>query len=135
MATDRVKRMPAAAARVASAASLRIHPDVVLHDEPHRPRDLRKLGLGSEIDPNEPTGIGVVARGRTVEAPIPGKKRRVGFERETGEEIFGPVLKRFGPGEAVRLPASEVRRLKELGFLVDASKAVPEIQTGRYSLT
>ena len=72
----------------------------------------------------------VVARGRTVDAPIPRKRRLVG-QTNDGVQIYGPVTRRFGPGETVELAAWEVRRLQELGFLVDPNKIEPAINDGK----
>ena len=64
-------------------------------------------------------GEATVERGRTVQAPVPGKKRLVGYDRITGAQILGPVLENFGPGSTVVLPVDEIGRLRGLGFLVD----------------
>jgi hypothetical protein len=42
-----------------------------------------------------------------------------------GRTIFGPN-KRFGPGETYSGPASEVARLRKLGFLVDPAVRLVE---------
>lgn len=68
--------------------ALRVHPD----HEFRSATDARKL-LGEE--PHGPPTVAIVAAGRTV---------------DTGPQ-------RFGPGEEVTLPLSEVERLRVLGFV------------------
>ena len=66
----------------------------------------------------------IVARGRSLYF---GEGRRVlGFDKDTNQEIFGPATWRYVlPGETVELPASEVERMRALGYLVDPSKVAP----------
>ena len=60
-----------------------------------------------EHEGDDASEAATVAHGRTVEAPVPGKRRPVG-QTNDGVTIYGPVLKRYGPGSVVaRLPAWE----------------------------
>ena len=90
--------------------------------------EIDDLDLASDDHQNDdqPTRA-VVARGRTVDAPVPKKRRLVG-QTNDGVQIYGPVTRRYGPGETVELAAWEVRRLQELGFLVDPSKTEPAVR-------
>jgi hypothetical protein len=101
----------------------RQHPDAP--EERHTSRR-RILNAQEEMidmeDPAEPTETGIVAPGRTVEAPVIGKKKFVGFDKQTGVRVYGPLLNRFGPNQSVTLPVSEITRLRELGFLLDPNK-------------
>ena len=87
--------------------------------------DLDRVSDDHQND-DQPTRA-VVARGRTVDAPVPKKRRLVG-QTNDGVQIYGPVMRRYGHGEVVELAAWEVRRLQELGFLVDPSKIEPAIR-------
>jgi hypothetical protein len=57
---------------------------------------------------------------------VPGQRRVVGYDRETQKSVYGPVLQAFGPGQQVRLPRSEVVRLRQLGFLIDPNRKLPD---------
>ena len=89
--------------------------------------DLDRVSTDHDGD-NEMTKA-VVSGGRTVDAPMPGKRRLVG-QTSDGVQIYGPVFAHYGPGETVTLEKWEVRRLQELGFLVDPSKIEHAIQDG-----
>ena len=68
----------------------------------------------------EPMERAVVARGRTIAMPDPSAPSVfVGREPDTHREIFASVPREVGPGEEVELPRAEVKRLRNLGFLVD----------------
>lgn len=74
---------------------------------------------------DEPTAVGIVAPGRTVDVPT-GVRRVVGYDRVTGAAVYGPVLQKFWPGQEVTLTVSEITRLRSLGFLVhpDGSRSI-----------
>jgi hypothetical protein len=74
----------------------------------------------------------IVARGCTIEGPHPTETRTV--QDAGGELVVVPKTKRYGPGEEVLIPASEVKRLRELLYLVDPDNAPPPMEdrsTGR----
>jgi hypothetical protein len=76
-----------------------------------------------EPDPDEPRDLATVRTGRSVDVPDPIEKRAVGYDRDTGKPIYAAVQHRYGPGQQVELPVSEIRRLRGLGFLVDPNDA------------
>ena len=66
----------------------------------------------------------VVARGRSIDVPVPGKKVVVGTA-EDGKPITRGPTRRAQPGETVELPIDEVRALRASGYLVDPDNAPP----------
>ena len=107
-------KRPAAAAAHAGGQFGRTNPD---HLE-SRPGDgIRRLPYRP---PSGPLVSCTVARGRTVEAPIPdGEKIIAGFDTVKGEYTYAVPCQRFGPGETLMLPESEARRILALGFIED----------------
>ena len=97
--------------------------------EAHVVRHLRRL----EIDPNEPRETAVVAKGRTIDAPVEGAEKEIaGFDTVKQEYTFRLPQKRFYPGQEISLPVSEAARLRRLGFLFDPDGVGPaETKTGR----
>lgn len=69
---------------------------------------------------DEPLERAVVERGHTLHAPVANQKRVVGWI--DGKRVFGPVSQAYGPGQEVLLPRSEVKRLREVGHLIDPNK-------------
>jgi hypothetical protein len=69
----------------------------------------------------EATETATVARGRSLDIVVDGKRRVVGYLE--GKPVHGPVFRRAGPGEEVELQRDEIVRLKRLGFLVDDTVA------------
>jgi hypothetical protein len=67
-------------------------------------------------------GRALVARGRTVEAAVPGSKRVVGYDPDTKQALHGPVMKQYGEHQEVTLPLDEIRTLQDSGFLIDPNK-------------
>lgn len=63
---------------------------------------------------NRPTRCSVWSR-RRIHAPT-GERVVTGYSQD-GAEVFRPVLGFYGPGSQVTLPATEVARLRALGFL------------------
>ena len=107
------KRPPAAAAHAGGQFG-RTNPDHL----DSRPGDgIRRLPYRP---PSGPLVSCTVARGRTVEAPIPdGEKIIAGFDSVKGEYAYAVPCQRFGPGEVVMLQKSEADRIRLLGFLED----------------
>lgn len=87
-----------------------------------KPRLLAHDETIEKDDPPVEMDTGIVAHGRTVEAPIPGKRKFVGYDRDTGQKVYGPVYQTFGPNKTVMLPKDEIIRLRILGFLIDPDK-------------
>ena len=67
-----------------------------------------------------------VARGRCVEAVIEGADKEIAGYDVNMRKYDPSQCPRYMPGEVVTLPASEVRRLRQLGFLLD--KDAPPIE-------
>lgn len=67
--------------------------------------------------PDEQLVSATVARGRTVHVPT-GEKITIGKDND-GKLITRMQHRAAGPGETVKLPADEVKRLRQHGFLVD----------------
>jgi hypothetical protein len=63
-----------------------------------------------------------------VQVPHPTEKKVIGSNPETGQPIYGPVMRTFGPGQEVTIPVAEIASLRERGFLLDPSKSVVEPQ-------
>jgi hypothetical protein len=123
------KRAPAATAgmRTTAPAGFRVSPDHIDSQRGDGVRALRPV----EPDPDEPREFAVVARGRSVDAPTE-QRRAVGYDPVKGEQLYAAVQRRFMPGETIELPVSEIRRLRELGFLI-APDAAPIFTSGRLS--
>ena len=118
MSSDQTTRRPAVASmQTSAAAGFKVHPD---HLDAKRGDGVRAL-RPVEPDPDEPRELATVRMGRSVDVPDPVEKRAVGYDRDSGAMIFAAVQHRYGPGQQVELPVSEIRRLRGLGFLVDPS--------------
>lgn len=78
----------------------------------------------------EKTVRATVARGRSVDVPLAGKREVAGYDKETGKPMHRPVMKQFGPGQDVELPADEVATLRKSGHLVDPDRIAPPIGEG-----
>jgi len=116
---DPTKTKRIAPSRAPAPPNFRVHPDF-------DPKDLSNVRRAPQpvADPNEAMATGIVADGRCVEGPHPsGEKHLVGFSVPDEKYIHALVQKRWGPGETVTLPISEIRRLTELGFLRDTDAA------------
>jgi hypothetical protein len=76
-------------------------------------------------EPTKPDAVtakklrGIVARGRSLLAPDPKKRRPVGYDSEKKETVTAPVLREFLPGDEIELPTDELLSLRRLGFIVD----------------
>ena len=71
-----------------------------------------------------------LARGRCIEAVIEGADKEIaGYDVNMRKYVYPSQCPRYMPGEVVTLPASEVRRLRQLGFLLDED-APPIERTG-----
>lgn len=75
-----------------------------------------------KAEKEEQLARGVVARGHTVRVPHPTETTIVGINQETGKPIRAPKVTDYGPGQEVTLPRSELKRLRELGHIVDPEK-------------
>lgn len=75
--------------------------------------------------PVEQTAKATVAPGRSVDMVV--GNRIVGYDRLLGTPVRGPTFRKFGPGQEVTLPISEVAFLRERGFLLGAggTRAAP----------
>lgn len=66
--------------------------------------------------------------GKTIQATVaPGRHIAHGAVDKDGKAVGGEKL--FRPGETIDLPQEEVTRLRELGYLVDPSGALPLAET------
>jgi hypothetical protein len=73
----------------------------------------------------EPLETGIVSRGKSVHVPVPGAEpQRVGWDKTDGTEVTAIPQKILMPGDLYEGPASEVARLKRLGYLVDENRVV-----------
>jgi hypothetical protein len=72
--------------------------------------------------PPEPTAQAIVANGKTVHVPT-GELEFAGYGRD-GKEVTRSKFKVFRPGQEVTLSASEVKRLRRDGFLVDPDRVI-----------
>ena len=118
---DQQTRQPAAVAsmQTTAAAGFKVHPDHL----DAKPGDGVRALRPAEPDPDEPRELATVRPGRSVDVPDSIEKRAVGYDRDTGKSIYAAVQHRYGPGQQVELPVSEIRRLRGLGFLVDPNDA------------
>jgi len=84
-----------------------------------------KVGEGvrrlPSVDASGPMMQATVAPGRTVHAPHPTEKACAGYDLEAKNHVMVPRQIVHKPGSVIELPASEVERLIELGFLIDPS--------------
>lgn len=71
----------------------------------------------------------IVARGRSIDVPVPGKAIVVGTTEDNKPVTRVPTRKAL-PGEEVNLPADEVKALRKAGFLVDPASAAPPVAEG-----
>jgi len=126
-----------------SPRDVRLHPD---SPDPRARRPIAPTEIEDEAPPAEPVAMATayVAQGRTLSVPnASGKRRVVGYERETGRDVRAIIAEVVGPGARVELPAPEVDRLVSLGFLrrdplppapaPDAPETVNAIRPGRVS--
>jgi hypothetical protein len=84
---------------------------------------LSKLHTAEE-NGDEPLITMAVRNGRTIDMPT-GELRNAGYDVEQHKSTTTQICRRHYPGELVHLPASEARRLEELGFLIEPSKYEP----------
>jgi hypothetical protein len=115
------QKKAATSLRGSSSYPARLHPDDLESFGPNAARQSPLLP-----DESEPLESATVARGRSVDMPSPGaKQEQTGFDLAEKRPVFRLPQTRYGPGQVVKLPRSEVRRLRALGFLVDPdAKAV-----------
>ena len=67
-----------------------------------------------------------VAQGRTIIGADPEKQTIIGYDTE-GKPIKRARSIHYGPGMEIELPADEVKRLRETGYLVDPNaKPLPQ---------
>ena len=104
----------------------RVHPD---HD-PHAFDSVRRLASAAP-DPDEELEVGTVAAGHSVDLVVEGERVQCGFDRDAGVPVYRKPLRRALPGDQVKLPCSEIARLRGLGFLVDPSAVPPPVDRGR----
>lgn len=110
---------PAHFAKVPQSLAMRLHPDQLEE-------------LGRKPPKSAPTeappvkmGRATVAPGRSVDLPVRGERQLVGYQRESLREVFGPLLRQYGPGAEIELPLDEIARLRRLGFLLQAGEQMP----------
>jgi hypothetical protein len=70
-------------------------------------------------------GEGVVAPGRSIDVPVGDQKMIAGFSVAEARDVTRLRCVRYMPGEKVRLPLSEISRLRKLGALVDPDTQAP----------
>lgn len=68
----------------------------------------------------------IVARGRSIDVPIPGKKEFSGTNKD-GDSFYRLPVRNVGPGQEVELPIEEVRSLRAAGYLVDPDNIAPPV--------
>jgi hypothetical protein len=70
-----------------------------------------------------------VARGRTVDVPIPGSRYQIGLTKsfDNPKPVFNQRCRQYGPGSVIELPADEAERLRALGYLVDPARIAPPV--------
>ena len=100
-----------------SAPAFRVHPDSVMTPQPPRPVIEAEL---AELEEKMATGI--VASGHSVHINT-GKVQR-GYDMTLGQPVYRQEFRTAGPGEVVELPVSEIRRLQEIGILVDPDRVI-----------
>jgi hypothetical protein len=94
-----------------------------LHATQAKRFDATRLHEATPAGPAPPPATGdmvkaKVAKGRSIDIPIPGAAPEFfRYEKITGKEVTHGPIRCAGPGEVVELPASEVDRLRALGFL------------------
>lgn len=99
---------------------MRVHPEHFLSLD--RAQSVRRV-LSAEPADDEPKKRAIVARGRCVDVALAEQRAVCGSDQ--GRDVMRARQIRYGPGEEVELPASEVARLRGLGFLVDPDGAPP----------
>jgi hypothetical protein len=104
------------------ARGLRQYPDLMLRPGQQPQPDIEQAEASTPVE--EETETGIVADGHTVDVPT-GEKVVCGFDAVFARSVFRSVCKSFRPGETVTLPRSEIRRLQQLGFIVDPDKIAP----------
>ena len=78
------------------------------------------------LDLREQKMRATVAQGRTIIGADPEKQTIIGYDSE-GKPIKRARSLHHGPGMEIELPADEVKRLREIGYLVDPhAKPLPE---------
>jgi hypothetical protein len=75
------------------------------------------------------TAKATVARGRSVDVPIPGKTVVVGTTGDN-KPVTRAVSKHFTAGMEVELPLDEIKALRKSGYLVDPNSAPPPASEG-----
>ncbi|MCD0417277.1 hypothetical protein LOC51_08625 [Rubrivivax sp. JA1024] len=74
----------------------------------------------------------IVARGRSIDVPLPsGEREQVGFvDGGNGEAkpVFRAKCRKYREFEEVELPLDEVRRLQDSGYLIDPDNLPPPTQ-------
>ena len=106
----------AAAARGSSSFGTRIHPDA--RNKPHVARRLPTKQFTG------PPTEGIVAHGRSVDLVLHDAEPEIaGYSREEKRYIMRKPMRRVYEGEVITLPAEEVARLRERGFLDDPNAA------------
>jgi hypothetical protein len=112
---EKTTRRVSAAPRGSSRQAFRLNPDAL---------DGQFAGTRM-LKPHEETGPPTtmkICNGRTLDAPIPGEMRVVGYDSERRVSVTAQNQRRYYPGEEITLPQSEARRLEELGFLIKPSE-------------
>lgn len=75
------------------------------------------------------TGKAVVARGRSIDVPVPGKTVVVGTD-DNGRALSRAVTRHYVTGQEVELPLEEIKALRKSGYLVDPENAAPPSAEG-----
>jgi hypothetical protein len=103
--------------------AFRIHPDQLTDIGPRsgEPDDAPDFQIPEA--PPEPTGVAVVARGHCVHVPD-GTRHISGFDVDRRRNVYRQGFIERREGEQVTLYLSEIKRLREIGFLVDPNKQI-----------
>jgi hypothetical protein len=108
------------------AADFKVHPDQLEGLGPHSAGDDDALFTEAAEAPPEELEECQVAAGRNVHIPTsPPQYRVTGYDVERRRQIRTVICTVHGPGETVRLPKSEVARLRETGHVHDPNKIAP----------
>jgi hypothetical protein len=112
MADEKTTKRPAPISRV--------HPDTIFGGTPQPTQLVLEADLA---EPQEKMATGIVAAGHSVHQNI-GERIQCGYDAVLARPVFRQAFVVVGPGEEVTLPVSEIRRLMEVGILLNPERIV-----------